>query len=584
MDCLCLEPLRAQVGLRGLPSEVLAQRRKGMDGMTQAARAGDVLAMTALGIEYRDRSVTMEDFNQAVSWLGKASEKGYAPAQYHYGILLVRFRTSSDYFKVGVGWLEKAATQGFTPAVQALSQVYVNTSGPFHDTEKAIQILIPSAEAGDPYSQFYLAEAYERRSVNSKGLIVGNDEIAMEWYEKAAQKGLQEAQARMGGFYYYSHGDQRRSDFERAEPWFRLAAQQGNTDAMVKLARCLTAGPSTSEVQKAEAIHWLELSTSSGNDDGKKLLEAIRDGIRLGQSSVSTRQNVAEHTRKAQEGNVDSMILVAQAYWKGEGVRIDRKLASDWFHSAAEKGNGHAMLRYAFALETGQSGSGSMEEAIKWYEAAARIGFISGNRELLRIYALGLAHPQEGTSFANWLRTHSAQLFEDSLVYFGELYWTGSLVSQNVNRAMFCYSEAAKKEDPIAQNRIGEMHLKGVGGKTNLQEAIRWFRAAAKQNWAPAQLNLANLYATGVGDSTDIPKAWILASLAAHQHIPRAAALALELEAKLDATQLSKARKHLESAMNAIPEARFPHDWQELTESGAQIGRLLRCIPPELFP
>lgn len=554
-----------QVAYRGLSEEVRAERRKGLAALQRGAADGNVVAMTALGIEYVGRLEREDDLAEAERWLRRASEKGYAPAQTELGILLVDYRRTKAALNEADEWLVKATVQGFKPALHFRAHVYVNSMGSLRDPERAIQLLIPTAEAGDRESQFLLAKAYANRSVTSQGVVVGNRELAIEWYEKAAQQGLVEAQFEMGNSFYYGS----KNDFRRAAAWFRVPAEQGNAEAMRKIAFCMLAGNKASEDEKRQAIRWLERAIDAGDTEAGSLLKNIRDTGSISAHFRPDPTSLTDALVRAEKGDVDSMLFLAVSFWNGSNTPVDRSKGAGWFRAAAEKGNAWAMYRYGMAVEGGQGVAASFQEAIAWYERAAAAGHRRANREMLRLYALGLASFPAGKSFPTWLRERREYLMQDSLGFLGELYWKGELVPQNVGRAIYCYTQAANQKDPMALNRLGEMHLHGIGGTTNLNEALYWFRAAAKQHWAPAQLNLANLYVQGSVDSTNLPKAWILASLAAHSRIPRASSLAFELESKLDAPTLVAARTHLTSALASIATARGEaEDWRNFRVGG----------------
>ena len=52
---------------------------------------------------------------------------------------------------------------------------------------------------------------------------------AVEWWQKAAEQGLAEAQFNLGNCYYWGEGVAK--DNEKALKWYQKAAAQGNEDA-----------------------------------------------------------------------------------------------------------------------------------------------------------------------------------------------------------------------------------------------------------------------------------------------------------------------------------------------------------------
>ena len=65
----------------------------------------------------------------------------------------------------------------------------------------------------------------------------------------------------------------------------------------------------------------------------------------------------------------------------------------------------------------------------------------------------------------------------------------------------------AKSGDGKAQNYVGEIYAKGVGGTPQYDLAAAWFLKAAEQGDARAQINLGGLYERGLGVPKDMVKA-----------------------------------------------------------------------------
>lgn len=59
--------------------------------------------------------------------------------------------------------------------------------------------------------------------------------------------------------------------------------------------------------------------------------------------------------------------------------------------------------------------------------------------------------------------------------------------------------KAAKKGDPIAQYKLGEMYHKGKGCEQNYGKAFEWYKKAAEQGDEAAQYWLGDMYYNGVG-------------------------------------------------------------------------------------
>lgn len=93
-----------------------------------------------------------------------------------------------------------------------------------HDYERARQLWLPMAEAGDADAQNALGTIYYL------GLGVRrNDSKALQWFEKAARQGHPGAQRNVGMMYVDGRGAEQ--DYLTAYMWFYAADKQGNTGA-----------------------------------------------------------------------------------------------------------------------------------------------------------------------------------------------------------------------------------------------------------------------------------------------------------------------------------------------------------------
>ena len=65
-------------------------------------------------------------------------------------------------------------------------------------------------------------------------------EKAVEWYQKAAEQGLAEAQSTLGIQYYAGEGVCQ--SFEKAVEWFRKGAEQDDPESQILLGLCYAKG------------------------------------------------------------------------------------------------------------------------------------------------------------------------------------------------------------------------------------------------------------------------------------------------------------------------------------------------------
>lgn len=81
----------------------------------------------------------------------------------------------------------------------------------------------------------------------------------------------------------------------------------------------------------------------------------------------------------------------------------------------------------------------------------------------------------------------------------GERYLLGRGVPQNDAKAFAYFSDAAKDDDPFAQNELAFLYASGRGTPKNYNKAFEWYKKAANHGLASAQYNLGLLYLHGLG-------------------------------------------------------------------------------------
>ncbi len=144
------------------------------------------------------------------------------------------------------------------------------------DPEEAFLRYQEAAEKG-------LAEAQERLGYCYRygKSVEKNIQKAAAWSLKAAMQGNARAQTRMGIF--YENGDGVEKDLEKAVKWYQKAAEQGQSTAQYRLGRCYQRGLGTERDEK-EAVKWLQKAADSG------VAEAVQELAKL----IPTRFRLSE--------------------------------------------------------------------------------------------------------------------------------------------------------------------------------------------------------------------------------------------------------------------------------------------------
>jgi TPR repeat protein len=206
---------------------------------------------------------------------------------------------------------------------------------------------------------------------------------------------------------------------------------------------------------------------------------------------------------KAEGGDPQAQLQLAQAYESGKGVRADRFAAADWYLKAAQSGNAEAQNTLAVYLRTGEGGRKDPVEALKWCRLAAKQGYADA------MYNLGTAYFNgDGIGIDD----------VESLAWFAVASDFGSkMAPQAVQRAMTDLAPARMVEGLLSASI--KLRL-GTEIPRKPEAAVVWLNKAIEMKSMGAEVMLAKLYLDGDGVLRDPSKAWSLCEDAAKRNFP----------------------------------------------------------------
>ena len=133
--------------------------------------------------------------------------------------------------------------------------------------DRAVQLLKPLADKGDPEAQEKIGRLFER------GMGVKKDFTQAEyWYRKAAEQGDPAAQARLGFMYRIGEGVTR--DPRQAARWYAMGAAKGNPLAEVGLGFMSMEGIGT-PADFGAAAGWFDKAANQGDASAMLALAAL---------------------------------------------------------------------------------------------------------------------------------------------------------------------------------------------------------------------------------------------------------------------------------------------------------------------
>ena len=183
--------------------------------------------------------VNRNDLN-AVDYIRRSAELGYAPAQVVLGYFYDTGNRLSQNSGEAVDWYKKAAKQDDRLAAWLLGRLYYTGFGIPRDLSAAESWLQKAADQGDPFGQYLLGMSRLERNDYAQ---------AGEWFLKAAMQGRPQAQQQVGELLLQGKGVN--TDKFGAYVWLLVSFEAGKRGVADEL-QALEAELGTNKVEEAK--------------------------------------------------------------------------------------------------------------------------------------------------------------------------------------------------------------------------------------------------------------------------------------------------------------------------------------------
>jgi localization factor PodJL len=212
----------------------------GPKSLTDAAEAGDPVALFEIGARYTEGRGVASDLSEAANWYRLSADRGFPPAQYRLGNLFEKGTGIERDLDKALAYYEQAAAAGNASAMHNLA--VLNASG---------------AEGGPDYA------------------------AAADWFKKAAELGVSDSQFNLA--ILYARGNGTTQNLVESYKWFAIAAKGGDQDAAQK----------RDEVAKAMRQQDLEAARAAVEAWKPQPLDTRANGVQLpdewaGETAVKT--------------------------------------------------------------------------------------------------------------------------------------------------------------------------------------------------------------------------------------------------------------------------------------------------------
>ena len=307
--------------------------------------------------------------------------------------------------------LQQAADAGNLPAMNRLAQMHLDGNGGFpKDRAKAIELFKRSFAAGSPFGYVNLLSirnSMREEDPNAVTEIDESDDLSAKAFQLAAQlanKGDSESALALG--LLYGDGIGVAPSHSSWLKWIRTAAEQGNQDAQIQLARYLTKRVEDfsggSEYQPAEGLKWLERAASAGEgaamfniallyEHGQPAVLDVSEGRQRTIAGIDRDMPKALHwyERAAASGNSSSMYNLGMFFAAGRGVPKDASRAAQYWKLAAMAKNTSALFNLGILYRDGDGVEKDLQQTRNLWEQAAALGHQRSKEALAKLESTG---------------------------------------------------------------------------------------------------------------------------------------------------------------------------------------------------
>jgi hypothetical protein len=289
-------------------------------------------------------------------------------------------------------------------------------------------------------------------------------------------------------------------------------AWPGRGRAHFRLGKLLL-DPIAGPVDPERAAAHLATASSMLNLDASVLLAELHEQGRIGSGNLAEAERLLRAASTA--GHVDGLIGLARLQRSGRLGTAPQAAANDLvslalqtLHGELGRGRCSALYRIGLILSNESLVPGGVQEAIKWFEAAARQGDTNADLALAEIYLQERAKAAPDR-FIQHLERAAEGGRPRAMTLLGERLMLGDKAPKDVPKAVTWLERAGLNADPEAYKLLAR-HFRGeFGAPQDLPKAADALTKASRlPGHSPSILvGLARLYAVGVNGQPEIKTA-----------------------------------------------------------------------------
>lgn len=327
------------------------------------ADKGNVYYIYYFGSLQKNSAIKKVDYEMALYWYKKAIEKGSGDAASDIGDMYSYGQGVEKNYNKAISFYKIAIEKGYFLAMQKIAALYRKKD--FKDDQKAIEWYTKAAEKGNTDAMSALGYGY------SNNYFGANDaELAIKWSLKAANKGDQTCINNMGNIYRYGWGGIEKNS-KTAREWFLKGAEKEYSSSYKHLGDLSYSGEGVPKDYQ-EAIKWYIKATEVDNsifstylfDIGNVYKNDLKDYLKA----------IEWYNKSINRRYLWAALPLAEIYYQGLGVKRDYAKAFQLYLKAAESGYSKEATQWvAIMYKEGKGVEKDKKLAAEWqakYEAA----------------------------------------------------------------------------------------------------------------------------------------------------------------------------------------------------------------------
>ena len=350
-----------------------------------------------------------------------------------------------------------------------------------NDAKAKLAALQKKADAGDAEAQDTLGSIYYDAGLPG---VEKNDQLAVQWFSKAAAQGHAHAQLGMGLAYESGRGVPK--DGMQAANWYQKAADQGMPRAQHLLAWLLIDGDDAPKDDEAKAFNLFRSAANSGYREAQNRLGTLYEHGKGTPASYG--EAIAWYKKAAAQGDPYAQTNLGILAENGRGMPKDHAAAARWYELAVKQDHVRAKWRLAELLANGWGVARDTDRAIALYREAGVRGMSQGWYGLGYMYAMGNGVQQDNAKALDYF-TRAAE-GGDGVAMYNVSVLLGKQPQSDRKKVFEWRKKAAESGHATAQNDTGVSYHNGDGVDANYGWAIYWYAKSAQQGDAQAIENL----------------------------------------------------------------------------------------------